>query len=77
MHTAPATVQKASRPSKFPVNFHASTQPAQTGTMAAGRVFGRVASRSGTITPGTSPPRRFLPSKEPGGDGSQGPFEPV
>ena len=43
MATAPPSVQRASKASNWSVSFHASTQPAQTGTMAAGRVLGRAA----------------------------------
>jgi hypothetical protein len=43
MATAPSSVLSASHRSKFPLSFHANTQPAQTGTTAAGRVFGRAA----------------------------------
>lgn len=41
--TEPPSVQSARSRLKFPVSFHARTQPAQTGTMAAGRVLGRAA----------------------------------
>jgi hypothetical protein len=40
---APPTVHHANIKLKSPVSFQASTQPAQTGTMAAGSVFGREA----------------------------------
>jgi hypothetical protein len=43
MHIAPAKVQKASQGFHVPCNFHDNTHPAHTGTMAAGKVFGRAA----------------------------------
>jgi hypothetical protein len=49
MHSAPIKVQTASHGFHVPCNFHTSTQPAHTGTIAAGKVFGRVAVRRARI----------------------------
>jgi hypothetical protein len=43
MQIAPARVQNASHGFHEPCNFHDNTHPAHTGTMAAGKVFGRAA----------------------------------
>ena len=45
MAMAPSKVQAASHGSNDPPSSQASTQPTHTGTIAAGRVFGREASR--------------------------------
>jgi hypothetical protein len=42
---APTKVRAANHGSNEPVSFHASTPPTHTGTTAAGKVFGREASR--------------------------------
>ena len=49
MHSAPIKVHTASHGFHVPSNFHASTQPAHTGTIAAGKVFGRVAVRRARV----------------------------
>ena len=62
MHNDPARVSIASVRSKWPLSFHANTQPTHTGTIAAGKVFGRAASRHGIRNRVT---RRIMPHSTP------------
>ena len=49
MQRALRRVQVQSHGSRWPVRFQARTPPSHTGTMPAGRVFGRVAERTAVI----------------------------